>query len=103
MQLGLIFQNLTRQEIKKSFKERTRKDVIDEFYEIIIKQAKEEQEIAKKIKAKVYPLPRYIVIRNKLDGLKTVAELEWFLGYCKEAKHFSKTWWWSLKGLDTKK
>ncbi|MGV8131822.1 MAG: hypothetical protein ACP5N7_07020 [Candidatus Pacearchaeota archaeon] len=96
-QLGLIFQNLSHKEIKNSFKERTRKDIIDEFYEIIIKQAKEEQEIAKRKKAKVYPLPRYMVIRNKLDGLKTVAELEWYLGYCREAKHFSKCFYSQLR------
>ena len=38
----------------------------------------------------------------KMSHLK-VDDLWYFLGYCKEAKHFSKTWWWSLKGLDTKK
>lgn len=96
MQLNLIFQNLTPQDIKKSFKERTRKDVIDEFYELIIKQAKEGQELARFIqretgvKQKIWPLPLYVKIAMALQGLQTVQELENFLGYCKEAKHFSK-------------
>lgn len=103
MQLANIFQQFTEKDLKKTFKERTRKDVIDEFYEILLKQAKDEQEKAKRkqyetgIKQKIWPLPRYVVIMKKLDGLQTVAELEWFIGICKEAKHFSKCFYSRLK------
>jgi len=106
MQLSNIFETFTEKDLKKSFKERTRKDVIDEFYEILVKQAKEEQELAKikqyntGIKQKIYPLPRYVVIMKKLDGLQTVADCEWYLGFCKEAKHFSRCFYFNLKPVE---
>lgn len=103
MQIGNIFQTFTEKDLKKSFKERTRKDVIDEFYKLLVEQAKEEQELAKRkqfntgIKQKIWPLPKYVIIMSKLAGLQTVAELEWFLGFCKEAKHFSRCFYFKLK------
>lgn len=103
MQLGTLFQSFTEKDIKKTFKERTRKDVIDEFYELLVKQAKEEQEEAKRkqyatgVKQKIWPLPKYVIIMKKLDGLQSVTELEWFLGFCKEAKHFSRCFYFKLK------
>jgi hypothetical protein len=103
MQLGLIFQTFGQKEIKESFKERTRKDVIDEFYKILVEQAKEEQEKARLkqyqtgIKQKIYPLPKYVVIMRKVEGMQTVADLEYYYGRCKEAKHFSKYFYFHLK------
>tara|TARA_R110000868_G_scaffold240257_1_gene494737 strand:- start:713 stop:1048 length:336 start_codon:yes stop_codon:yes gene_type:complete len=106
MQLGLIFQSFGDKEIKQTFKERTRRDVINEFYEILVTQAKEEQEKAKMreyqlgVKQKIYPLPKYVVIMKKMDGMQTVADLEFFLGYCREAKHFSRCFYFNLKAVE---
>ena len=106
MQLGLIFQTFGDKEIKQTFKERTRKDVINEFYEILVAQAKEEQEKAKMreyqlgVKQKIWPMPKYVVIMKKMDGMQTVADLEYYLGMCKEAKHFSKYFHFNLRPVE---
>lgn len=41
--------------------------------------------------------PSFYAIKMAQSGMKSVRDLEWFYGYCKEAKNFSSTWWWSLK------
>lgn len=42
--------------------------------------------------------PAFVASKMYTAGLKTNWDLWWFWGYCKEAKNFSKIWWWSLKG-----
>lgn len=106
VQIGSLFKNFTEKDIKETFKERTRKDVIDEFYDIMRKHALEgqieakERQYATGIRQKIWPVPRYMAISSKLDGLRTVSELEWYLGYCKEAKNFSKCFYFNLKAKE---
>jgi hypothetical protein len=40
--------------------------------------------------------PAFIATKIYDAGLKTDRQLNWFYGYCNEAKQFSKCWWWSL-------
>lgn len=40
---------------------------------------------------------RYIVTKMYQCGLKDDFDLNWFFGYCNDAKNFSSCWWWSLK------
>ena len=92
--------NLSIEEAYKAIKPRTMKDVKDEIYEHLLKCHKQDTDLelktafVQKRKAKLYPKPSYVGMLGRLAGCKTIADLEWLLGYCKEAKHFSKTFYW---------
>ncbi len=39
----------------------------------------------------------FVASRMYRAGLKDDMDLNWFYGYCDDAKNFSSCWWWSLK------
>lgn len=41
--------------------------------------------------------PAFIASKMYQSGLKNDFLLNWFYGYCNDAKNFSKCWWWSLR------
>lgn len=44
------------------------------------------------------PLPASVyAIKMYQSGLEDDQDLNWFYGYCNDAKNFSSCWWWSLK------
>lgn len=42
--------------------------------------------------------PVFIASKMYNSGLKDDLDLQWFYGYCNDARNFSKCWWWALKG-----
>lgn len=40
--------------------------------------------------------PKFVAIKMYQSGLKSDFLLNWFFGYCNDAKHFSKCWFWSM-------
>lgn len=69
------------------------------------KMTNERQEIIKMFadrlnadRGKLKPLnPAFISMKMNDAGVKDKSDLYQFYGQCKEAKNFSKYWWWSLK------
>lgn len=45
----------------------------------------------------------FYVMKMVQSGIKSQMDLEWFYGYCNDAKNFSSCWWWSLRVDNTKK
>lgn len=39
---------------------------------------------------------KFIVTKMYTAGLKDDFDLNWFYGYCNDAKTFGSCWWWSL-------
>lgn len=95
-----ILKSIPEKDIVKSMRPLSRKDLIDEFYEELRKQTMLEQRTAMMrqretgMKQKIWPVMPYMVVRNRLDGLKEVWELSWFLGYCKESSNFAKCFYY---------
>jgi tRNA A37 N6-isopentenylltransferase MiaA len=101
--MASLFEGLEIKDLAKSIKPRTRRDVENMFYEELKKwhQLDEKDELRRanieRRKPKLWkmiPYPRMVMM---LKGMKTVAELEWFLGYCKESKHFAKCFYAKLR------
>jgi len=83
MKLSELLKNYKKEktEIKSE-----RADLIKQFTEILDSD---------RIKNKYKPLgAKYYAI--KMSHLST-QDLYWFLSYCKDAKNFSSTWWFSLR------
>lgn len=40
--------------------------------------------------------PGFVASKMYNAGMRTDFLLNWFYGYCNDARHFSKCWWWSL-------
>lgn len=98
MHISGLFENITIKDLKPP----QRKDIVKRFVEHLHHDVEVENE---KERALAYSQHRKPFIRKppapafvafKMSHLK-VDDLWFFLGYCKEAKHFSKTWWFSLK------
>jgi hypothetical protein len=98
--LETLFQTFEMKDLV--LKPRTKKDLYDMFFEELKKCHKEDSEKEKELaynqgrKAKIYPVIRYPVMVMRLKAMN-LAELEWFLAYCKESKHFAKCFYYKTK------
>lgn len=96
-----LFANVTIKDLKPP----KRSDIVARFVESLQNDVRIENE--REIKTAYHqhrkpvirkaPAPSFVAFR--MSHLK-VDDLWYFLGYCREAKHFSKCWWFSL---DTKR
>lgn len=98
MHISGLFKDITIRDLKPP----TRSDIVARFIEHLNKDV--ENENAKE-RTTAYHQHRKPVIRKapapsfvafRMSHLK-VPDLWYFLGYCREARNFSKTWWWALK------
>lgn len=98
MHIGGLFNNITIKDLKPP----KRSDIVKKFVEYLDKDTDEENE--KELKLAFYQRRTPVIRKHikpsfvafKMSHLK-VDDLWYFLGYCKEAKHFSKCWWFNLK------
>jgi hypothetical protein len=101
MHIAGLFENITIKDLKPP----KRNDIVKRFVEALEKDVDIENENERKMayiqhrKPFIRKSPSPSFVAFKMSHLK-VDDLWYFLGYCKEAKHFSKCWWFSL---DTKK
>lgn len=101
MHIAGLFENITIKDLKPP----KRSDIVKRFVDKINADTRNSNEIEKiiareqKRKPMVWksPLPAFIAV--KMSHLSK-ERLWMFLGYCSEAKHFSKCWWWSLANMD---
>ena len=101
MHIAALFENVTIQDIKPP----KRNDIVKRFVEALQEDVRVENEKERLLAYHQHrkpiirkpPAPSFVAFR--MSHLK-VDDLFYFYGYCREAKHFSKCWWFSL---DTKK
>ncbi len=80
--------NLEKEKAKLTFLY-PRQELIKQFVDILNRD---------RIENNMRPLSAaFIASRMYQSGLNTDFLLHWFFGYCKDAKNFSKCWWWALK------
>lgn len=107
MKLGYLFESMEfkKQENPKAVRPPKnlvdRRDLVKQFVDRLhadTEKGNEEEKIkahAMGRKPKLWPKVSARLVAVKMAHLN-ISELEAFLGRCKEAKHFSKCWWWSL-------
>lgn len=101
MHIAALFENVTIKDLKPP----KRNDIVKRFVEALQKDVEIENEKERLIAYHQHrkpvirkpPAPSFVAFR--MSHLK-VDDLWYFLGYCREAKHFSKCWWHSLKAVE---
>jgi hypothetical protein len=93
MEIASLFENYIEKKkaVAPTFKSE-RAEIISKFVD----------ELNSERTGKYKPLsPAFVSMKMSRAGLKTNSDLYWFLGYCKDARNFSKCWWYALDAKNT--